>query len=685
MTKYFGVPFANSGDKSTVLDPSQPDGTVNFEDGWTVDYSLDQATDPNAKDIPRQGENYLKFVITEALKELQEYGFKVYAADVNYPVGSVTLGSDNNLYQAHIANGPSSTVVDPVADLTGTWGSAIVSFNSIADMRASSLTFFNNQTVKVLGYYTPGDGGGGIFYWDTASTETDDNGSIIKVTSIATGRWKRFIVSEVNALQFGAKPNDAGFDSTAAIQAAIDYAFYNNVKVVLSGGVLYTTGGILVYGIQTESSGNPTNLEFAAGTSLKMTATAGFIIRSWESPTAVISDFFDQMLHGSIHNAIIDMDGKGDVGIMLESTHGWSIEDCFVRNIPSGTYSYTDKYSHENPGSPGLETYPKCGFALKGVSGWAASLRNTLTRCWAWGADAVAPYTGSGIGFWFGTTREFNNQKANHEYLTQCYARYCPVGFDMEEGDNNRLNMPDASECGIGIRNNQSRLQITQCYLEQDTTGIHNLPFIAPASAGYTYPTGLVLGQSGGNYLMIQGYASKASTVTPILDESPDTTMFPEDFLPKYATMSANGGMSNQTIPVSVWTKVEFDKVERDDFSPIIADIVNDRLLVDSNGDGEGQYIVKGQIYWVGATAGRTYQARIYKNGADTFEGATIMPGATDSYEHQIMGEIYLEKNDYIEIFVNTNEAGGSDITANPRTRFHMVKQISKITKPFNR
>lgn len=121
MTKYFGVPFAISGDKTIIPDVSQPDGTVNFTDGYTPDYEADQTVDPDAKDVPRQSENYFKFVVTEALKELQEYGFKVYDTLVDYPAGAITKGSDNNTYEARVANGPGSTTVDPVGDVTRTW------------------------------------------------------------------------------------------------------------------------------------------------------------------------------------------------------------------------------------------------------------------------------------------------------------------------------------------------------------------------------------------------------------------------------------------------------------------------------------------------------------------------------------------------------------------------------------
>ena len=159
MTKYFGVPFAVSGDKTAVPDALQPGGKVSYTEGWTADYEADQTTDPNAKDVDRQAENQLKFDITDALKEMQERGFKVYDALVNYPVDSYTLGSDGNPYRSLIANGPASTVVDPVGDLTGTWIPAIGVVNTVVFTAGG--VYNPPAGVRALELTVVGGGGGG--------------------------------------------------------------------------------------------------------------------------------------------------------------------------------------------------------------------------------------------------------------------------------------------------------------------------------------------------------------------------------------------------------------------------------------------------------------------------------------------------------------------------------------------
>lgn len=106
---------------------------------------------------------------------------------------------------------------------------------TMADLK--TLTPVQDTVVSVAGYYSGGDGGGGLFYWDSASGEADNGGTIIRPDSNpAYGRWKRtFTDNSVNVRWFGAK-GDAVNDDTAEIQAAID-------SLPVRGGTVYIPGG----------------------------------------------------------------------------------------------------------------------------------------------------------------------------------------------------------------------------------------------------------------------------------------------------------------------------------------------------------------------------------------------------------------------------------------------------------
>lgn len=73
---------------------------------------------------------------------------------------------------------------------------------TIADLKAQSGQA-NNDTRNVLGYATPGDGGGGLFRWSSTSISPDDAGIVISPNSSpATGRWIRVYDGPISVLWF---------------------------------------------------------------------------------------------------------------------------------------------------------------------------------------------------------------------------------------------------------------------------------------------------------------------------------------------------------------------------------------------------------------------------------------------------------------------------------------------------
>src|ERR1043166_3057781 len=98
---------------------------------------------------------------------------------------------------------------------------SLVTVSSFSDLRALS-SVGGNADVTVRGYYSPGDGGGGQFYWDPNSTDNDDGGmTIVPTANPPAGRWKRTAQSNVNVKWFGAV-GDGQVNDAPTIQAALD-------------------------------------------------------------------------------------------------------------------------------------------------------------------------------------------------------------------------------------------------------------------------------------------------------------------------------------------------------------------------------------------------------------------------------------------------------------------------------
>jgi hypothetical protein len=119
-------------------------------------------------------------------------------------------------------------------------------FNSMVDLRADATVINPNDLIHLLGYYSPGDGGGGDFYWDATSIENDNGGSVIKRTSIAVGRFKAILNDSINVKRFGAKATTLD-DDTLAIANALAACVAMNMQVLyLPQGEYVTTQDIVL-------------------------------------------------------------------------------------------------------------------------------------------------------------------------------------------------------------------------------------------------------------------------------------------------------------------------------------------------------------------------------------------------------------------------------------------------------
>ncbi|SDG11425.1 glycosyl hydrolase family 28-related protein [Chitinophaga filiformis] len=149
-----------------------------------------------------------------------------------------------------------------------------MTFSNVSALKTLSAVPQPNEISTLLGYYAPDDKGGGEFYWDATSTETDNQGTIFQVTVggtlVATGRWKRIYTSSLNIRWFGAKGDGITPDETAftkciqtagsgseillgrgnyRLTAGLSFIGYSNVRFVgnrctltadFTGGALFT-------------------------------------------------------------------------------------------------------------------------------------------------------------------------------------------------------------------------------------------------------------------------------------------------------------------------------------------------------------------------------------------------------------------------------------------------------------
>lgn len=107
--------------------------------------------------------------------------------------------------------------------------SSAIELDSIADLRATTVTgLASGAQATVAGHSAPGDGGGGVFWYDAASTDNDNDGTVV-------GKWRRVLVDALSVAHFGVFPHETT-DQTATLQVAIDVAASLKVSLHVPAG-----------------------------------------------------------------------------------------------------------------------------------------------------------------------------------------------------------------------------------------------------------------------------------------------------------------------------------------------------------------------------------------------------------------------------------------------------------------
>jgi hypothetical protein len=151
---------------------------------------------------------------------------------------------------------------------------------SVSALRALDISGLRsaNCTAMVDGYTTPGDGGGGEFDWNAASTINDDSVVVFRPNGIAStspGRWIRRLPAGVLTPEMAGAVGDyvfpvgsspeSGTDNTAAFQRLFNQVCFSaangldGATIRLAGGKKYLIAGNLTMptGVAMEGSGFP--------------------------------------------------------------------------------------------------------------------------------------------------------------------------------------------------------------------------------------------------------------------------------------------------------------------------------------------------------------------------------------------------------------------------------------------
>lgn len=307
---------------------------------------------------------------------------------------------------------------------TNVTGTAVLGFDSVSDMRSGAGGDSDGQRSTLLGYSGPGDRGGGEFYWDSASTETDNTGTVVKVNSIATGRWIRLYSGNIHANWFGIDGTEDDVEINQAIQVARGLV----LAVELSGeytiaDTIYTDTSLIT---STSTTINvPENIvaiqigvsaTYPASGSLSITpapwnvevgrmsiigeaswTTGSLAIRNLGSGTVIDNPRIENM-GGTAHNVIESRDtdaggsggasnfsiraayiararvGSGLAAIYVYGSDStWEISDCFIQGLDvpaTGSHGiFADTFSAGGViSSTGIEDFDK-GILHRGVQG----------------------------------------------------------------------------------------------------------------------------------------------------------------------------------------------------------------------------------------------------------------------------------------------------------------------------
>lgn len=321
----------------------------------TQDIPASQKTDGYAtNEIPLSEHHAFMFnQFYNWLNYLKSVGTSQWDVNVSYPQYARTMR--NGII--FVSKADFNQGNDPLS-VSASWRLDVDETDTLATMRA--ITYPIN-TIYATGHTTVNDGAFGSlsWRWNSTSTESDNNGTIVKLTSIATGRYKLQYDGDIQVEWFGAIGDDSN-DDTLSIQAALNASKeirFKDGKIYivdpLAGGTgtgLYVQPGTTIYGYGATAKIKPNTYAdhirlFAIDTSIifsdSVTRRDGYRI-------------FGLAVDGNSVNVTMQID-KSSCAFYLYKHNKPILRDVKIKNMPIGNgglpgiiFRFCDDFAVEN-------------------------------------------------------------------------------------------------------------------------------------------------------------------------------------------------------------------------------------------------------------------------------------------------------------------------------------------------
>ena len=305
-------------------------------------------------------------------------------------------------WQSDPSTGAEDLIAREPNDFRQDIGAQVLARTTVASLRqlTAQYRFRDHESIATSGYWTPGDGGGNLYQYDSTDTSTsDNNGSVI--VDLAGRRWKQTLGSFFNVKQWGAKGDGlVTTDDTVAIQSAINAAV-GKATVFIPPGV-YRTTALIKMKTQVSISG----------------AERQSILRIDHAGDGIGGDGVAQIGYANLANIMIlpgSLRTDARSGVCL----CW-MQDCSFTNVHVARNSATEAFQY--------------GWLSQAPDAGKYSTRNRFNRIIAYCGDGPGKYPFYGEGFVGGDLFGPSNYTILNSYFSGgATANRIPAGIYVQQ------------------------------------------------------------------------------------------------------------------------------------------------------------------------------------------------------------------------------------------------------------